>query len=117
MIRDEELKAIVKLVSTALEQLGIPYAIGGSGASSVRGIPRTTQDIDFVAQIVPQQAEALAAALGGEVSDRQWNDLSDIIATNPALDRDYLNLWAARLGVTRLLEKAFADVANDSFMP
>jgi hypothetical protein len=46
-----------------------------------------------------------------------WRDLTDVIAVNPALDQDYLNLWAARLGVTPPLEKAFADVASDSFMP
>jgi len=191
MIRDEELKAIVKLVSAALDQLRIPYLIGGSVASSIRGIPRSTHDVDFVARVFPQQAEALAAALGsdfhadppymrrqmeagrafnviqistalkvdifaakdefhlaqleratmapmahigdtaeypfataedvilaklhwyrigGEVSTQQWNDLTDVIAVNPSLDRDYLDLWAARLGVAGLLEKAFAAV-------
>jgi hypothetical protein len=46
---------------------------------------------------------------GGEVSDRQWNDIGGIIVQNPDLDWDYANLWAARLGVSNLLEKARAD--------
>jgi hypothetical protein len=47
---------------------------------------------------------------GGEVSDRQWNDIVGIIANNPDLDAEYVNLWAARLGVTSLLARARADV-------
>jgi hypothetical protein len=46
---------------------------------------------------------------GGEASDRQWNDLGGILVQNPNLDWDYVNSWAARLGVTSLLEKARAD--------
>jgi hypothetical protein len=46
---------------------------------------------------------------GGEVSDRQWSDIGGILVQNPNLDWDYVNLWAARLGVTGLLEKARAD--------
>src|SRR5262245_4424398 len=38
-------------VAQALEELRIPYHIGGSVASSVRGIPRSTVDIDVVAEI------------------------------------------------------------------
>ncbi|HTP31808.1 MAG TPA: hypothetical protein VMJ75_06520 [Candidatus Acidoferrales bacterium] len=46
---------------------------------------------------------------GGESSDRQWNDVVGIISANTSLDLTYLQHWAARLGVTRLLEKAQAD--------
>jgi len=46
---------------------------------------------------------------GGEVSDRQWNDIVGILVQNPNLDWDYVNSWAARLGVTTLLEKARAE--------
>ncbi|HEX3877561.1 MAG TPA: hypothetical protein VHW24_11285 [Bryobacteraceae bacterium] len=48
---------------------------------------------------------------GGSVSERQWNDIGTVIVTNPGLDRNYLQLWAARLGVPDLLERAFADSA------
>lgn len=50
---------------------------------------------------------------GGEVSDRQWNDITGLIATNPELDFDYTRNWAARLRVEDLLDRAIADVARD----
>jgi hypothetical protein len=46
---------------------------------------------------------------GGEVSDRQWSDIGGLIAVNDAMDWDYVNSWAARLGVTALLDRARAD--------
>jgi hypothetical protein len=46
---------------------------------------------------------------GGEVSDRQWSDIGGLIAINTAMDWEYVNSWAARLGVTALLERARAD--------
>ena len=47
---------------------------------------------------------------GGEVSDRQWSDIGGILAQNPGLDWEYVNSWAARLGVSGLLDRARADV-------
>jgi hypothetical protein len=47
---------------------------------------------------------------GGEVSERQWNDIVGIIANNPGLDWEYVNLWAARLHVADLLARARVDV-------
>jgi hypothetical protein len=46
---------------------------------------------------------------GGEVSEQQWRDVGGVIVTNPNLDRTYLRTWAQRLGVTDLLDKAFAQ--------
>jgi len=43
---------------------------------------------------------------GGEVSDRQWNDIGGILVQNPDVDWEYVNGWAARLGVADLLAKA-----------
>ncbi|HYW43809.1 MAG TPA: hypothetical protein VE959_13185 [Bryobacteraceae bacterium] len=60
----DPLATVVRLVSGAFERLGIAYLIGGSVASSARGIVRATVDIDIVARVLPQQAQALAAALG-----------------------------------------------------
>jgi hypothetical protein len=45
--------------------------------------------------------------LGGEASDRQWGDtLSVLRAQEGRLDDGYLALWAGRLGVTDLLDRA-----------
>ena len=44
---------------------------------------------------------------GGEVSDRQWNDVVGIVRTQgERLDREYLKRWAQPLGVSDLLERA-----------
>lgn len=177
----------------ALEHFHIPYLIGGSIASSSRGVVRATMDVDLVAQIDSGQAEALCRELGhdwyadpeqikisiatgrsfnlihiptsqkvdifpardafhqsqlkratreeldfldekveypiatpedillaklqwyrdgGEISDRQWSDIGGIIATNPELDRGYLNAWAVRLGVITLLDRALKESAG-----
>ncbi len=46
---------------------------------------------------------------GGQVSERQWDDVTGIIVQNPGLDWAYVNSWAARLHVTDLLDRARAD--------
>jgi len=44
---------------------------------------------------------------GGEVSDRQWNDVLGVIRTQgERLDQEYLNQWAAELGLNDLLTRA-----------
>ena len=44
---------------------------------------------------------------GGEMSDRQWQDILGVIQVQGAhLDRAYLLKWAAELGVAGLLDKA-----------
>ncbi len=50
-------------VIEAFERLGIGYYVGGSVASSAHGLPRTTLDVDLVADLAPQQVGALVAAL------------------------------------------------------
>jgi hypothetical protein len=49
----------VRVVSI-LEELGIPYFVGGSVASIVHGVVRTTMDVDVVADIKPEQVTILA---------------------------------------------------------
>ncbi len=48
--------------------------------------------------------------LGGEVSDRQWQDVIGVLAVQAeGLDLDYLRRWAEQLGVRNLLERALAE--------
>jgi hypothetical protein len=61
-----DLASALKHASAALEHLRIPYMIGGSVASSVHGIPRSTRAIDIVARITPHQTESFAKALGSD---------------------------------------------------
>ena len=53
-------------VVAVFERVGIPYAAAGSLASSVHGEPRSTDDLDFVADVRPAHASALVKALGEE---------------------------------------------------
>jgi hypothetical protein len=44
---------------------------------------------------------------GDGISDRQWNDVIGVLRAQGArLDRDYLERWAAELGVADLLARA-----------
>ncbi len=48
--------------------------------------------------------------MGGEVSDRQWNDILGVLKVQgTSLDMDYLQKWSANLKVTDLLERALVD--------
>jgi hypothetical protein len=57
---------ITLLVTKTLEQLGIPYAVGGSLASSLHGIMRSTLDVDIVADMHLEHIQPLVAALSKE---------------------------------------------------
>jgi len=57
---------IVRKLTQVFDDLGIPYLIGGSFASSVHGLPRATRDVDFVADIRLEHVDPLVAALDAE---------------------------------------------------
>jgi hypothetical protein len=171
----------------ALEGLHVRYLVGGSLASSSRGIPRATMDADLLVGLAPIQTDLLAKWLGGdwyvdadfardavkhgrsfnaihipsghkidlfpavdafhfseleradiknlsvqggsvpclvasaedmvlaklrwyrdggETSERQWSDITNMLVTNPDRDNEYLAKWAQKLGVADLLDRA-----------
>jgi hypothetical protein len=50
---------------------------------------------------------------GGEVSDRQWRDVVEVLRVNRGeLDSAYLANWAKRLGTTDMLVRALAESAT-----
>ncbi len=49
-----------------LNDLGIPYHLGGSFASSVHGIPRQTRDADFVIAVNAPQVRRLVSKIDGD---------------------------------------------------
>ena len=63
MVSPEQALRIVLEVSRHLDELGIPYAVGGSLASSLHGIPRSTQDADLVADLRSAHIQPFADAL------------------------------------------------------
>jgi len=54
------------LVTQTLERIGILYAVGGSLASSVHGVMRSTLDVDIVADMRLEHIQPLVAALSKE---------------------------------------------------
>jgi len=101
-------------IGALLDELGIPYLVGGSVASIVFGEPRFTQDLDLVIDADEKQVRLLAARyrMGGEVSEKQWRDVMGVLRVNRDLDRDYLDRTAEAFGVRDLLERARQDAGN-----
>ncbi len=56
--------AVTLIVVEAFDALGIPYFIGGSLASAMHGISRSTLDVDIVADMRIEQAAPLVQTLG-----------------------------------------------------
>lgn len=63
MVSPEEALKVVLEVARPLERLKVPYAVGGSLASSLHGVPRTTQDADLVADLRPAHVQPFVAAV------------------------------------------------------
>ena len=61
----EPIEVTIK-VTSVLERLGVPYLIGGSLASTLYGMVRTTQVSDIIADMRPQHSKLFVEALQGE---------------------------------------------------
>jgi hypothetical protein len=57
---------ITAKVTSILEKLQVRYLIGGSLASTLHGMVRTTQDSDIVAELSPEHVEVFVRELLGE---------------------------------------------------
>jgi len=62
MLPSETLAAVSPLIAE-LKKLGVAYYIGGSVVSSMRGIPRSTLDVDLVVDLAPRHVAPLVEAL------------------------------------------------------
>lgn len=60
---DDALRATLA-VAGVLERLGLPYLIGGSLASSLHGVPRSTRDADLALVLPADRVRELLATLG-----------------------------------------------------
>lgn len=54
---------VTLLVTGTLEALGVDYVVGGSVASSVHGLPRSTADSDIVAALREEHVNGLVSSL------------------------------------------------------
>jgi hypothetical protein len=124
MINSEAIQ-VTLTVTSVLDELELPYVIGGSMASIVHGMLRTTMGVDIIADLEPGQVEAFTAEdvvlakldwfrLGGELSERQWRDVLTVLKTQQtALDLAYMHRWAETLQVTDLLEQAVEEAGKE----
>ena len=83
---ENEALSVTLEVITVLDQLQIPYLIGGSLASTLHGFSRTTQDCDLVADIRVEQVPSLVHRLG----DRYY--LAESAMYDAIRDRSSFNL-------------------------
>jgi len=60
---DSQAFQVALLVTNTLDELGVPYVIGGSMASIVHGMLRTTMDVDIVANVRPKHVPSLVSRL------------------------------------------------------
>ena len=65
----------------ALEEMELPYAVGGSIASGAYGVSRATQDVDLMVDLSAEEAFVLATRLEGSFSV-DAGDARDAIARN-----------------------------------
>lgn len=54
---------VVARLTAALQQLRVSYAVGGSLASSLYGVPRATNDVDVIADLRPPHVTRLVASI------------------------------------------------------
>ena len=59
-------------------------------------------------------SKLLSYKKGGQVSDQQWSDILGV-ASRPAVDWDYMRLWAIRLGVADLLDRLKKEASQVHF--
>ena len=63
---DQENVAVVQEVASVLDRFDIPYAVGGSWASSLFGKPRLTHDVDMIVEPFSGKETAFCASLSGD---------------------------------------------------
>lgn len=61
----QDLQVALRVIET-LEELGVPYHVGGSIASSLHGTPRQTRDVDLAVDLPLSAVPALVSRLQGE---------------------------------------------------
>ena len=66
------LPEVFERITNAFDQAGVPYTLTGSFASAHYGVPRSTQDIDFVIEATPSEVRNLIRRLP---SDEYYSDL------------------------------------------
>jgi hypothetical protein len=62
-VTSADLVAALQPIADTFERLGVRYYVGGSVASSARGVPRASIDVDMAAELRPEHVDPFVAAL------------------------------------------------------
>jgi len=86
-------------------------------SAAERARPQTIGDHTDTPCLVASAEDTILARLewfrrGGETSERQWWDIAGVLRVGTDIEGDYLRRWAEALGVTDLLQRAFADAGS-----
>jgi hypothetical protein len=65
LVSPDEAFQVLLVVTRVLDELEVPYVVGGSLASSLHGIPRSTQDADLVAALRTDHIQPFIRGLEG----------------------------------------------------
>jgi Nucleotidyl transferase AbiEii toxin, Type IV TA system len=65
LVSPDEAFQVLLEVTRVLDELEVPYVVGGSLASSLHGIPRSTQDADLVAALRTDHIQSLIGRVEG----------------------------------------------------
>ena len=86
-----EPEIVLEILDRVFATLNVPYVVGGSVASSVYGLPRTTQDIDVMADLKMEQAQELVEKLEKEFYI-DLNAVREAIRTKASFNAIHLSL-------------------------
>ncbi len=106
-----DIQLAVALVIDTLDELGVRYHIGGSVASSLVGTPRTTIDVDLVADLRPVHVERFARALS-EAYYVDADAVRDAVARRTSFNAIHLNTMM-KVDVFVLKDTEYDRVAFD----
>lgn len=119
MILHQPLKVTLK-VGAVLDGLGIPWVVGGSLASSIHGLPRSTQDVDLVAAMSQEHVAPFIEAMEPEfyVSEAAMLDALrargsfNVIHQDTAMKVDLFMVRADPLSRAQLTRRRFTTLAG-----
>lgn len=66
MAAADEILDVLARFTEICDNLGVPWAVGGSLASSIYGEPRSTNDLDIVAALTIRNIPDFVAGLGAD---------------------------------------------------
>ena len=100
-----KIEAFLRRICTALELHNIPYMVTGSVASSIHGIPRSTNDLDVVIAPTRDQLFSLIQLFKRVGYYARWEDAENALRKRDQFNViDFANAWKVDLIVRKARE-------------